>query len=74
LKLSRRVLLKLKEIGKPDESILQRKSSRGMRFKKIHDRTAELLDITLRSSDHPLYLREIQADLAKKSGVRVSLS
>jgi hypothetical protein len=74
LKLSRRVLLKLKEICKADASILQRKPSRGMRFKKIHDRAAELLDISLRSSDHPLYLREIQADLAKKSGVRVSRS
>ena len=66
--------LRLRRGVQVDVSLLKRKPSRGPLFQKFHQRAAETLEHLLTTADHPLLLREIQAELVRKTGLRVSRS
>ena len=74
LRLRRGVLVALLAKGEVDVSLLKRKPSRGPLFQKFHQRAAETLEHLLTTADHPLLLRKIQAELVRKTGLRVSRS
>jgi transposase len=72
LKLSRRTLDKLKNFGSPDVRVLSKAPSRGERFNRFHDRAVTLLREMLDETKHPLTLREMQMELVRQCGLRVS--
>lgn len=72
LKLSRRTLQKLRKAGAPDVRVLTKTPSRGGRFSRFHDRAVALLREMLDEAKHPLTLREMQAELVRQCGLRVS--
>jgi transposase len=72
LKLSRRTLEKLRKAGEPDVRVLTKTPSHGGRFSRFHDRAVALLREMLDEAKHPLTLREMQAELARQCGLRVS--
>ena len=70
LKLSHRVLRRVRDKGLRSVELLKRRSARGPRFGKFHLRAVELLQEMLVTRDHPLTLREFQAELYSKVGLR----
>lgn len=72
LKLSHRVLTRVRDKGLRSAELLTRRSARSPRFGKFHLRAVELLQEMLAVTDHPLSLREMQAELSQRVGLRVS--
>jgi hypothetical protein len=72
LKLSRGVLMRVRDKGLRRVELISRRSARRPRFGKFHLRAVELLQEMLVVTDHPLSLRELQTELSSRLGLRVS--
>ena len=59
LKLKRGLLKRLKKRGTAYPDLFVKKSVKGKRFKNFHDRAIEMIESLLKSTDHPLQLRDI---------------